>query len=461
MICSHCGKEIPDGSKFCIKCGANLTAPATDEPVVVDNQNAQPEPDVVDNQYSQPVAEPAYAPQPSAPVYQNAAPVVSQVAPQPVMTPQQPAKAKKPVNKKLIGIIAAAVVVVAVAIVCLVLFTGKVNSENYFTDSPKFTGYDGYGSVDLESVYDFEALEDALGGFDGKDMDDMLEDSKYFKVSCKPSENLKNGDEITVTIKINYEKVNKQKPKKKLVGEDKITKTFTVEGLTPVAKIDPFKVIKSVTYDATGYYSETELVYDTGYSEKINDSISVEYGEQSLNIKTKDETITVYYSYDSESYESTGKIKVTANAYYDDFETAEYGFVLDSTEKEFEPTTVDFLTSKDTINKDDLDKIKELADEEMKSDYSSESPKYVKAIFAYEGDYGDSNAMYFVYSYKDSWENKTRYTYAYATNFKITSDGDITGIDDMYYTTSYYGYDSVKELEKNLKESWKTVTQEQ
>ncbi|MBP3321879.1 MAG: zinc ribbon domain-containing protein, partial [Clostridia bacterium] len=35
MKCSHCGKETPEGSVFCINCGSfiEVTAPVTEQPV--------------------------------------------------------------------------------------------------------------------------------------------------------------------------------------------------------------------------------------------------------------------------------------------------------------------------------------------------------------------------------------------------------------------------------------------
>ena len=82
MFCSNCGKQIPDGSAFCPECGTKLTAPVT---------QAAP---------TAPVTQAA----PTAPASYAAAPV----------------KTKKGMSKgALIGIIAAAVAVIAAAVILL------------------------------------------------------------------------------------------------------------------------------------------------------------------------------------------------------------------------------------------------------------------------------------------------------------------------------------------------------
>lgn len=92
MYCPTCGKQVPDDSKFCEGCGANLIAPA-DAAVP-----AEPQPETVPEP-TQPVVEaappkPAYTPPPAAPVY--AAPPPYAVPQPPVYAPVPPAQYMHP-----------------------------------------------------------------------------------------------------------------------------------------------------------------------------------------------------------------------------------------------------------------------------------------------------------------------------------------------------------------------------
>ena len=85
MYCPTCGKQVPDDSKFCEGCGANLVAPADTAAPAAPQPEAMPEP-------PQPVveaapAQPAYVPPPAAPVY---------AAPPPYAVPQPPVYAAVP-----------------------------------------------------------------------------------------------------------------------------------------------------------------------------------------------------------------------------------------------------------------------------------------------------------------------------------------------------------------------------
>ncbi len=86
MFCSNCGKQAPDGAKFCTGCGSPLAAPvapAAPAPVV------EPTPAPV----VEPVAEPVVAVEPTPVVEPVAEPVVVPVAPvvvEPVMEPVTP-----------------------------------------------------------------------------------------------------------------------------------------------------------------------------------------------------------------------------------------------------------------------------------------------------------------------------------------------------------------------------------
>ena len=116
MFCPNCGTNLPDGTKFCSNCGSTLSQPAP-------AQNPQPA------QNQQPAASP-YAPN-----YQQPQQPAQQAYQQPQQAYQQPQQQnyyqqpKKPVNKKLIAIIAsAAVVVIAIAVVLIIVLGGGSGS---------------------------------------------------------------------------------------------------------------------------------------------------------------------------------------------------------------------------------------------------------------------------------------------------------------------------------------------
>lgn len=110
----------------------------------------------------------------------------------------------------------------------------------------EFSGVDGYGTARIADEYVFEeaALEAAgLAEKMDSDFDDeaigtlqgvyTIEEAVKYEVS--PSENLSNGDVVTVTASINNESVEDFKIH--FTGSEK---KFTVEGLNEVEQIDLF-----------------------------------------------------------------------------------------------------------------------------------------------------------------------------------------------------------------------------
>ena len=103
MFCENCGNQMPEGSKFCINCGAKIAAPETpdtaqaESAVTVDVAEAE-----AASGGSAPASEQQPAPQP-APVAQPAPqPAPAQPTPQPAPVVQpapQPAPAAQPVSQ--------------------------------------------------------------------------------------------------------------------------------------------------------------------------------------------------------------------------------------------------------------------------------------------------------------------------------------------------------------------------
>lgn len=114
MFCTKCGKQCPDGAKFCTGCGAPLTPPA-------------PRPAPVPQ--TPPVSAPQTPPQPPVP---PAPPVPPQQPPVDVPAPEQPAPAPRPKQEKApkkggkgpIIALAAVLVVILAAVAAVFVFRG-------------------------------------------------------------------------------------------------------------------------------------------------------------------------------------------------------------------------------------------------------------------------------------------------------------------------------------------------
>ena len=161
MFCSNCGKEIPDGSRFCEYCGTACGAPQQSEPVKNESAPAQ------------------------APAYQ-AAPAYTA----PVEGASQPAgeKPKKKGKGGKIAIIIAAVLALgaAAAAGCMFLFGGKnlENTVHKTFDKPK----DYYSYVEKKTL---STISEGLKSDEVKSIVDKLENSDDY--SMKETVKLKLG----------------------------------------------------------------------------------------------------------------------------------------------------------------------------------------------------------------------------------------------------------------------------
>ena len=248
MFCPFCGKEIPDGSKFCGYCGKTIDASAQpSQPAMGGQQGMQPP-------------------------TQNVKTVGTSIF-----------KNKKAVTAMIAG--AAAIVVLIVAFVVVSSLPKKVNVLKDFNIT--FSGSDGYGVMEFDNSminYDLRQRRDQLG-----DSYYTASNSKRRKISremdnirdvlsatnCEIQDeqgnavyggSLSNGDKIKVACTVNSEVY--KRAGYRATGTEK---TFTVSGLTPVQEIDPFDGV-TVEWDV-----EDGIRLKVDGPEQLVDGVTVNY----------------------------------------------------------------------------------------------------------------------------------------------------------------------------------------
>lgn len=239
MICVHCGRDIPNGTKFCPFCG---------QPVAAD----------------QPAGQPAFNIQPGASVRPPQQP--------PVMGAQQPmggqsaaatatVTPKAPIDPKKLAVPVAVAAVVVVGGVLIATHKPTVNLNKYITLSAE--GYNSIGTLDVE--FDTDKLEKDYGKKIAKNFQKAMKnheedtyglsnlagslyeggETSLFVTYCADgsadkTRNLSNGDVVTYT----WDGVNEQTKKEaeelfgvKIKCSDV---TYKVSGLTAVNTFDAF-----------------------------------------------------------------------------------------------------------------------------------------------------------------------------------------------------------------------------
>lgn len=506
MYCQKCGTLNTEDARFCVNCGNKLNEDINDSNTsnIVDNTQQQ---DVLNDHDNQTkilnildeqtrifdgVSEKSDTESEKEQVSFSQTPVMEYQRITPAPAPQT----KKPVDKKLLAIIIASVVLAVILIASVVFFlisSSKVNVKNYITDditnTVSITGYDGYGKItyfDFDIIDYYEIYDDLdgepFGDYDDDDYDDIddfddLDDffdfSLYdytmaenfenaFNVQASQETNLKNGDVVTFTITVDYDYINNYFDfDKTLTGESSYTIEFAVDGLSPLEEVDPFVMVKNVYYD------------------KKSDKISLEFEQDKKQfgdiylVADNYNQVLIYDCYDNKLaniYYYAGNnddkviLSIEINTYYG-YDLTDYGIeadVLELTTKEYEPNIISIVNKGDSLSEDDFNDFKEIADDKIENyidsnNYSSDM-KYKSSYFAYD-DNNDSNILIFVYSYtymSTDWftnetTEETRYGYVYFSNIKSNTDNDVVDMDEVYnnYVT---GYDSIDDITDSIKD---------
>lgn len=314
MICVHCGRDIPNGTKFCPFCG---------QPVAAD----------------QPAGQPAFNIQPGASVQPPQQP--------PVMGAQQPmggqpaaatatVTPKAPMDPKKLAVPVAVAAVVVVGGVLIATHKPTVNLNKYITLSAE--GYNSIGTLDVE--FDTDKLEKDYGKKIAKNFQKAMKnheedtyglsnlagslyeggETSLFVTYCADgsadkTRNLSNGDVVTYT----WDGVNEQTKKEaeemfgvKIKCSDV---TYKVSGLTAVNTFDAFD---GVEVEFNGISPDGSATVNT--------------------LPTAEAAKGLYYTLDEQYNLANGDtVTVTVHSNRDDFSDCieKYGAILATTEKTY------------------------------------------------------------------------------------------------------------------------------
>ena len=314
MICVHCGRDIPNGTKFCPFCG---------QPVAADR----------------PAGQPAFNIQPGASVQPPQQP--------PVMGAQQPmggqpaaatatVTPKAPIDPKKLAVPVAVAAVVVVGGVLIATHKPTVNLNKYITLSAE--GYNSIGTLDVE--FDTDKLEKDYGKKIAKNFQKAMKnheedtyglsnlagslyeggETSLFVTYCADgsadkTRNLSNGDVVTYT----WDGVNEQTKKEaeelfgvKIKCSDV---TYKVSGLTAVNTFDAFD---GVEVEFNGISPDGSATVNT--------------------LPTAEAAKCLYYTLDEQYNLANGDtVTVTVHSNRDDFSDCieKYGAIPAATEKTY------------------------------------------------------------------------------------------------------------------------------
>lgn len=361
---------------------------------------------------------------------------------------------------KIIVPIALVAVILIAVIIIIAVKSQSVNIADYITDSIEFSGYDGYGKVETNNsdFINYDQLYIDLG-IEQNNMVSMFGAESVFydyigiSTTNGDSQNLKNGDTVTYTFTINYDGINNLNGKKKLKGDDSITKNYEVSGLSEVTEINPFDAVEKVIVSDKYNYNNVILQIGTkieNYSITSTSSIGYAFnvGENKITVNFEAPEI--------DSINAGDKITLSLAEELDRY--ASYGIIFSTDSNEFSVLTTKDVTDASQITQTSYEILKTMFDDKAKAqndgDYSFEkmyfkstTGKYTKTV---------TNELIGIYRYKSNAIGSTdEYVCIYIDSPEITSDGEILKTADVYINKNYdlSEYHSVSELEAKLAEN--------
>ena len=291
----------------------------------------------------------------------------------------------------------------------------------------EFSGVDGYGTAWINDTDAWEeAAFEAAGIKEKLDTDSeevieatqaafVIEEAVRFEIS--PTENLSNGDVVTVTAALDNESVEDYKIT--FIGDKK---TFTVEGLKEVEEIDLFD---GVTVEFEGF---------------------APYVKATINSQNANKDVYVSYSIDKTDNLTMGDI-VTVTAEFDEESLLQKGYMAEESAKEFVVDECDrYVTVLEEIPEDMFGKMNKQFEDAFRAYVAKDwnSPETLNSIefvgnyllTAKEGtDVREKNICYVIYKISVSTEDEDfdYYSYCQFKDIIILKDGTCS-VDLTNYT---------------------------
>ena len=346
-----------------------------------------------------------------------------QVMPQPTMQQPTMAQPRKPLSNKVKAIIAAVVVfIIGIFVASNTIFAPKIDMEEFAI--VEVTGFDGGGKINMH--LDRESVQ-----WEIEDMNENIsDDAKYslldsFELTASETENLSNGQEITIKLKYNSKLAARSKIK---IASDEWT--YTVEGLEEVKEVDPFEYV-DVTFNGTAPTVEAT------YSAK-----------QVPDLGTLD------YEFDIKEGLSNGDV-VTLSCVSNEENIVGKGYKLASTTKTYTVENMaEYVTDPATISGDYLTKLQDIAIEMVNEDveglgefeFETSTPTYEGLVVSSPktfSTYGEKNQVFLIYSAtvaggKEDFEEMTFYFPIKFNDVEIMADGTMSysSYDKAYYLSN-------------------------
>lgn len=420
MFCNHCGKEIPDGSKICSFCGQDIVETGSDFPPSKTNcepTNRQNKFDLNNFDFKN--------------IDKN--------------------KLKK------YGIIAgAALIAIVLIIVICSSVSSKVSIKKYAADELVYTGINGYGSVDMSDIIDFDALNrdilkrakepSKISQLFGDSYSDYYYTSAadYITYECTSENNgkLSNGDKVIITITIDKDRM-KLDPgfDKKISGGEKIDLKYEVSGLPEGTVIDVFDAVDNVCIDMTLGYPNLSI--------NLKEDYKKDYGANGINVKTENNHIRIYgdefqsfgvsLSAVTDNYDETStSIKIGVNSETDAF--IDKGIAIAPTEKIFKPVIINYVKNAG-FSKEDLATLNKNMKSFAAQEFSGEAYKLEKVMLFCQENYSDCFLAYF-YKVGDY------YAVPYFDHLKQDQNGRIYEIDEVEPSIDgFFGYNTFDSID--------------